>query len=287
MPLTDQAVLITGCSSGIGFALANELASRGQRVFATARKPSALEELRGPRIEKLALDVTEPASVAAAVAETVARAGRIDVLINNAGANSFGPLAELPMADARRLFETNLLGPLALIQAVFPHMAARGVGRIVNVGSVVGVLATPFAGVYCASKSGVHMISEVLRMEVAPFGIDVIEVQPGAIRSRIADNAAKGLERYESEASNYRWVSEGIKRRAGASQENPTATEDFAREVCTAILADTPARIVRLGRGARLFPVLTALPAAVRDRMLMSRFGLLASRGKVRGDGKT
>jgi NAD(P)-dependent dehydrogenase (short-subunit alcohol dehydrogenase family) len=236
-------------------------------------------------LEKLALDVTDEGSIGEAVAQLIARAGRIDVLINNAGFNPFGPLAEIPLADARRLFETNLLGPLALTQAVFPHMSAQGRGRIVNIGSVVGVLPTPFAGVYCASKAGVHMMSEVLRMEVAPFGIDVIEVQPGAVRSRIADNSSAGLERYRSEGSRYRPVYAGIEKRAGTSQNKPMAAEDFAREVAQAILAHKPPRIVRRGRGANLYPALSKLPGEARDRMLMRQFGLDALRGGARGAG--
>jgi NAD(P)-dependent dehydrogenase (short-subunit alcohol dehydrogenase family) len=285
MALTDQVILITGCSSGIGHALASELATRGQRVFASARKLAALEALSGPQLEKLSLDVTEEASIAKAVAQVIERAGRIDILVNNAGFNPFGPLAELPLADARRLFETNVLGPLALIQAVFPHMAARGQGRIVNVGSVAGVLPTPFAGVYCASKAGVHMLSEVLRMEVQPFGIDVIEVQPGGVRSRIADNGALGLERYSEESSRYRAVYDSIQRRAGASQNKAMASEDFAREVSDAMLGEKPPRIVRKGRGANLYPALSKLPGEVRDRMLMRQFGLLALKGKTRESG--
>jgi NAD(P)-dependent dehydrogenase (short-subunit alcohol dehydrogenase family) len=274
MALTDQVVLITGCSSGIGLALAEELAGCGQRVFATARKSAALAGLSGPKLEKLALDVTDQSSIAEAVARVVADAGRIDILINNAGFNAIGPLAEVPLADARRQFETNLLAPLALTQAVFPHMVAQGRGRIVNIGSVVGLLPTPFAGVYCASKAGVHMMSEVLRMEVAPFGIDVIEVQPGAVRSRIADNAAAGLEHYQRESSRYRPVYAGIQKRAGASQDRPMAAESFARGVVVAILADKPPRIVRRGRGSNLYPVLSKLPGRARDRVLMRQFGL-------------
>ncbi len=274
MALTDQVVLITGCSSGIGLALAEELSARGQRVFATARKPAALSGLNGPRLEKLALDVTDPDSIAEAVARVIAVAGRIDMLINNAGFNAIGPLAEVPLSEARRLFDTNLLAPLALTQAVFPHMAARKHGRIINIGSVVGLLPTPFAGVYCASKAGVHMMSEVLRMELAPFGIDVIEVQPGAVRSRIADNAAAGLEHYQRESSRYRPVFAGIQKRAGASQDRPMSAESFAREVVSAVLAEKPARIVRRGRGANLYSALSKLPGPARDRVLMRQFGL-------------
>src|SRR5690349_7259890 len=119
MALHDQVILITGCSSGIGQALAKEAAARGHRVFATARKPESIAELRGPKLETLALDVTDDASVASAVSAVVQQAGRIDMLINNAGFNPFGPLAEVPLSDVRRLFETNVVGPLALIQAVF------------------------------------------------------------------------------------------------------------------------------------------------------------------------
>jgi NAD(P)-dependent dehydrogenase (short-subunit alcohol dehydrogenase family) len=131
------------------------------------------------------------------------------------------------------------------------------------------------------------MMSEVLRMEVAPFGIDVIEVQPGAVRSRIADNANEGLERYAQETSLYRPAYEGIRRRAGASQDKPMRSEDFAREVSDAILADRPARIVRKGRGANLYPALSKLPVVARDRMLMRQFGLSRLAGKARESGPT
>jgi NAD(P)-dependent dehydrogenase (short-subunit alcohol dehydrogenase family) len=274
MALHDQVILITGCSSGIGQALASELSARGHTVFASARKLESLAELGGSKLEKLALDVTDEASMDGAVAAALARAGRIDMLINNAGFNPFGPLAEVPLRDVRRLFDTNVIGPLALIQAVFPHMAERRSGRIVNVGSVVGVLPTPFAGVYCASKASVHMLSEVLRMEVEPFGIDVIEVQPGAVRSSIADKGAVGIERYQSEHSRYRAVASGIEKRARTSQQKPMDTSAFAREVCDALLADKAPRIVRKGRGANLYPALSHLPGATRDRFLAQQFGL-------------
>jgi short-subunit dehydrogenase len=126
------------------------------------------------------------------------------------------------------------------------------------------------------------MMSEVLRMEVAPFGIDVIEVQPGSVRSSIADNAAQGLERYASQSSRYQPVYAGIQRRAGASQENPMSAEDFAREVSTAILSDHPPRLVRKGRGANMFTALSKLPGELRDRILVRQFGLLGLREKAR-----
>ncbi|MFT3923776.1 MAG: SDR family oxidoreductase [Myxococcales bacterium] len=271
MPLSDQVVLVTGCSSGIGRALALELHKRGQRVFASARNPASLA---GLNCEKLSLDVTDQASIQCAVDEVIAKAGRIDMLVNNAGFNLIGPLAEVPLESVRKLFETNLTGLLAASQVVIPHMAKQRHGRIVNLGSVVGLLPTPFAGPYCATKAAVHMLSDVLRMECAPFGIDVIVVQPGGVRSSIADTASQGLERYAHEGSLYQPVHGYIHKRAQASQDRAMEAEEFAERVATAILADQAPRKVREGRGARVYPALSRLPGKLRDRALQKRFGL-------------
>ena len=136
----DRSILITGCSTGIGRALSLELARKGCRVFGTARRPESLAELVEAGGTALALDVTEPASIAGAVEAVMAACGRIDMLINNAGINVFGPLAEVPKEAVARMFETNVHGLIAVTQAVFPHMAKTGGGRIVNIGSVVGLL---------------------------------------------------------------------------------------------------------------------------------------------------
>jgi len=273
---TSRVVLITGCSSGIGRALAIELARRGQRVFATARRAETLASLRSENLEPLALDVTDPDSIARAVGAVIERTGgRIDMLINNAGLNASGPLAEMPLQEIRALFETNVLGLLAVTQAVFPHMAKAKQGRIVNIGSVVGVLPTPFAGPYCASKSAVHMLSEVLRMEVAPFGVDVIVVQPGGVRSSISDNAQQTLARYAQDFVLYRPFARQIEKRARTSQETgPMDTDRFARELSAQLLRRRPSLQIRLGSGARVLPRLASLPFALRDRILSRRFGL-------------
>ena len=275
MSLEKQVVLITGCSSGIGRALTRELAERGHRVFPSARRPETIEDLRLDRVEPIELDVTDALSISKAVQTVVDYAGRIDILINNAGLISVGPLAEIPIDDFRRNFETNVTGPLALVQAVFPHMANQGSGRIVNVGSVVGVVGTPFAGSYCTTKSAFHMLSDVLRMEVAPFGIDVIVVQPGAVRSSIGDNASQGLERYQDERSRYHSLAKQIAARARLSQQNPMPTDEFARTVVDAITRDPAPRLVRAGRSSALLPALGALvPGTLLDRILAKRFGL-------------
>ncbi|MBM4363574.1 MAG: SDR family oxidoreductase, partial [Deltaproteobacteria bacterium] len=227
--------LVTGCSTGIGRALAVELHGRGYRVFATARRVEAIADLAAAGLRTLPLDVTSAASVAAAVQALRDDGGRLDLLVNNAGVNAFGPLAELPLERVRALLDTNVVGLLAMTQAVFPLMAARRRGVVLNVGSVVGVLPTPFAGAYCASKAAVHMLSEVLRMEVAPFGIDVVVVQPGGVRSAIADSAAPEIERYREPTSRYHAAYDGIRKRAFASQDGPMPAEDFARELITAV----------------------------------------------------
>jgi len=270
--LANQVVLITGCSTGIGRALAAELSRRGHRVFASARRPETLEGLNAAG--KLRLDVTDEASISQAVSRVLDQTGRIDMLINNAGFNMFGPLAELPLEGFRALFETNVVGAMAVVQKVFPGMADVGSGRIVNLGSVVGVVPTPFAGAYCATKSAVHMLSEVLRMELSPFGIDVIVVQPGGVRSQIADTGSQGLERYAEDSSRYRAVHRQIVKRANTSQVKPMDTDEFAVVICDAILRRRAPRIVRAGRGANVLPKLRGLPGPALDRVMIRQFGL-------------
>ena len=273
-PLKSQTVLVTGCSTGIGRALARELKARGHRPFATARKLEALADLAAEGIETLRLDVNDASSIASAVAEVVARAGRIDVLVNNAGVNLFGPVMELRVDEVRAVFETNVLGLMAVTQAVFPAMADRRSGRIVNVGSVVGILPTPFAAAYCASKTAVHMLSDVLRMEAAPFGIAVVVVQPGGVQSNISDSGSRELERFAAPGSRYRLAYEGIRKRAYASQKGAMPTPDFARELVKKAFANPAPRIVRLGAGSDTLPKLARMPATMRDQLLSTRYEL-------------
>ena len=272
--LQGQVVLVTGCSTGIGRALVRELKARGHRPFATARKLESIGDLAAEGIDTLRLDVNEPASVRAAVDAVVAKAGRVDVLVNNAGINAFGPIAELPLDELRAVLETNVVGLVAVTQAVFPVMAAQRSGRIVNIGSVVGLLPTPFAAGYCASKAAVHSLSEVLRQEVKPFGIDVVVVQPGGVRSNIAESGGAKIDRYQSPSSRYHNVYEGIRKRAYASQDNPMSAEDFASDLVAQSFATPPPRVIRLGTGADYLPKLAELPGEQRDGILAGTYGL-------------
>ena len=283
MANTDsQVVLVTGCSTGIGRALAREMRSRGMRVFASARRPESIAELAAEGIETVRLDVNDTGSIREAVDTVLARAGRIDALVNNAGMNLIGPIPELPLENLRAILETNVIGLVATTQAVIPSMAARGRGRIVNVGSVVGILPTPYAGAYCASKAAVHSLSDVLRMEVAPFGIDVVVVQPGGVRSAISETGSGDIERYREEGSLYRAGWDGIHKRAWASQQGAMPAEDFAREMVTQAFADPAPRVIRLGTGSDTLPRMAELPGEERDAMLSASFGLDALR-RTRG----
>jgi NAD(P)-dependent dehydrogenase (short-subunit alcohol dehydrogenase family) len=274
MSLEKQVVLVTGCSTGIGRALVRELHAGGHRPFATARRFETIADLSAAGIETLRLDVRDPPSIAVAVEAVIARAGRLDVLVNNAGVNAFGPIAETPIEKVRSVFETNVVGLLAVTQAVFPQMAEQRRGLIINIGSVVGLVPTPFAAAYCASKSAVHMLSEVLRMEAKPFGVNVVVVQPGGVKSSIADSGAEDIERFRSADSRYRRVYDGIRKRAYASQDNPMPSEDFARELVRQAFATPPPRTVRLGTGADFLPKLAAMPGDERDSLLSSNYGL-------------
>jgi NAD(P)-dependent dehydrogenase (short-subunit alcohol dehydrogenase family) len=272
--LTAQVVLVTGCSTGIGRALARELRAAGHRPFATARRLESIADLAKEGIETLRLDVNDPASARDAVEAVVSRAGHIDVLVNNAGINFFGPIMEMPLDEVRGVFETNVLGVVAVTQAAFGPMALRRSGRIVNIGSVVGILPTPFTATYCATKASVHMLSEVLRMEVKPFGIDVVVVQPGGVRSSIADSGSRGIERFQAETSRYRHAYEGLRKRANASQIGAMPAEDFARELVRKAFATPAPRIIRLGAGAATLPKIAKMPGKVRDKILSARYEL-------------
>jgi NADP-dependent 3-hydroxy acid dehydrogenase YdfG len=183
----SKVVLITGCSTGIGRDAAEHLARGGYTVVATARKVKALEGL--PVALKLPLDVTQPDSVNEAVSYVLQQFGRIDVLINNAGYALRGALEEVPIEQVQQMFDVNVFGVLRLIRAVVPHMRKQRTGHIINISSIAGKLATPVNGAYSATKFAVEALSDALRVELAPFGIQVAIVEPGAIKSHFEETA--------------------------------------------------------------------------------------------------
>ena len=189
----SRAVLITGCSSGIGAATASRLARAGWTVYATARRPETLAALEADGCRTLALDVVDEASRQAAVDAVVDAEGAVGVLINNAGYSQSGAVESIPDDRVRAQFETNVFGPLALCRLVLPGMRDQGWGKIVQLSSMGGKLTFPGGGLYHATKHAVEAISDALRFEVKSFGVDVIVIEPGLITSGFGDAAVRGL----------------------------------------------------------------------------------------------
>jgi NADP-dependent 3-hydroxy acid dehydrogenase YdfG len=185
----SKAVLITGCSSGIGEATARRLAAGGWTVYASARHVEAIEHLKDAGCRTLALDVTDEDSMRAAVQEVERAEGAVGVLVNNAGYSQGGAIEQVPLEAARRQFETNVFGPIALTQLVLPAMRAQRWGKIVNIGSMGGRLTFPGGGLYHATKYSMEAISDALRFEVKGFGVDVVLIEPGLIVTEFANTA--------------------------------------------------------------------------------------------------
>ncbi len=191
---TSKAVLITGCSSGIGHATAARLADAGWTVYATARRVDSLGDLERLGCRTLPLDVTDEESMATAVRQVEEAEGAVGVLVNNAGYSQSGALETLPLDKVRAQFETNVFGLLRMCQLALPGMRAQGWGKIVNLSSMGGKLTFPGGGAYHASKHAVEALSDALRFEVRGFGVDVIVIEPGIIRSEFSATAVQGIE---------------------------------------------------------------------------------------------
>jgi NAD(P)-dependent dehydrogenase (short-subunit alcohol dehydrogenase family) len=192
--MSSRAVLITGCSSGIGAATAAHLADKGWTVYATARRVETLADLEAKGCRTLALDVTDEASCRAAVAAVEAAEGAVGVLVNNAGYSQSGAVESVPDERVRAQFDTNVFGLLTMCRLVLPKMREQGWGKIVNVSSMGGRFTFPGGGVYHATKHAVEALSDALRFEVKGFGVDVIIIEPGIIRTRFGDTAAREID---------------------------------------------------------------------------------------------
>jgi NAD(P)-dependent dehydrogenase (short-subunit alcohol dehydrogenase family) len=189
----SKAVLITGCSSGIGHATALRLARSGCTVYATARRPETIADLQQAGARTLALDVTDEESMRAAVATVEDAEGAVGVLVNNAGYSQSGAVETVPLDAARRQFETNVFGLVRLTQLVLPKMRAQRWGKIVNLSSMGGRLTFPGGGWYHATKHAVEALSDALRFEVQGFGVDVIVIEPGLITTEFGEAAASAV----------------------------------------------------------------------------------------------
>jgi len=181
----NKVVLITGGSSGIGKSIGEFLHHKGFTVYGTSRNPDKITNSVFPLI---ALDVRNTESIAHAIAKVISISGRIDVVINNAGVGIIGPIEEIPTAEIRNNFETNLFGPIEVMKAVLPQMRAQKSGLIINITSIAGYMGLPYRGIYSAAKGALEILTEAIRMEVKPFGIEVTNIAPGEYATNIADH---------------------------------------------------------------------------------------------------
>ncbi len=267
MPPTSKAVLITGCSTGIGRATAERLVQAGHIVYATARRAESIADLRQAGAHTLSLDVTDEASMSAAVKRVVDEQGAVGALVNNAGYSQSGALETLPMADLRRQFETNVFGLVRMCQLVLPGMREQGWGRIVNISSMGANFTFPGAGAYHGSKYAVEAISDALRFEVKGFGVDVVIVQPGLIRTEFASTATGELNTGDGPYAHFNAsVAKNTEEvyQKGALAKLGGGPDTVAKAVEKAITATRPKPRMRVTPSA---PVLIRMNRLMSDRM--------------------
>jgi len=273
-----KSVVITGASTGIGAACALHMDRLGWRVFAGVRRQGDAEALRAQgsvRLTPISLDVTDTVSIstaASAVAGAVGAAG-LSGLVNNAGIVVPGPLEFLPLPDLRRQLEINVVGQVAVTQGFLPLIRA-GRGRIVNMGSIAGRMATPFTGAYGASKFALEALTDALRLELQPWGISVSIIEPGSVATPIWEKSAKNAEAMFGAVPPetfvlYAEAIEAVKKAAAHAAKNAVSPVDVARAVEHALTASRPRTRYVVGREAKIRAAMALLvPDRVRDNMV-------------------
>ncbi|MBV7534140.1 oxidoreductase [Duganella sp. sic0402] len=263
-----KIVLVTGVSSGIGRTTAEQFARSGCVVFGTVRRVAAAAPL--PGVTLIEMDVRDSDSVQRAVAEVHRRAGRIDVLVNNAGVNLTGAVEETSIAEAQLLFETNVFGVMRTIQAVLPHMREQRSGRIVNVSSVLGFLPAPYMGLYSASKHAIEGLSESLDHELRQFGVHVTLVAPAYAKTSLEANspvAKATLAAYDRERK-------AVAAAVARDINNAPSPDSVAATIVEAALGKWQMRKTPPGQASLLRRLRRFLPAAPVDASLRKQFGL-------------
>ncbi|WP_433384590.1 oxidoreductase [Actinoplanes sp. CA-142083] len=272
-----RVAIVTGASAGIGAATSRLLHDRGFRVYAAARRSERMAPLAALGVHTVRADVTDEADLRALVDRVVTESGRIDVLVNNAGYGSFGALEDVPLDEARRQFEVNVFAAARLCQLVLPHLRARGQGRIINVSSVGARMYQPLGGWYHSTKYALEGLSDCLRVELRPLGIQVVMIQPGGIDTefpRVAGErllASSGDGAYADYARRY--AASLTSQAKGIS--SPTVV---ARAIARAATARRPRARYAVGRGAKAaLAARWLLPDRAYDRVLVGLFTALAS----------
>ncbi|KAJ2461378.1 hypothetical protein GGF42_000227 [Coemansia sp. RSA 2424] len=275
MTSQERVVLITGCSAGgIGYHMALEFAAHGCRVFAGVRTLSKAQTLASnARIEVVELDVTDAASVDAAVAHVLATTGgRIDILVNNAGVLCSGPAIEASSAQVQQVFDTNVIGVAHLCRAVAPAMMDHRHGTIVNIGSACGYISLPWASFYSASKAALHAYSDALRMELKPFGVSVVVVVPGYIASNIVTNSCEAL--FDGDSSRYALARPAMEEYAVVLQGTKAIPAGkFSCVMVPRILTRSPPAYITYGADSEKAWVTYYIPPVIRDYILGRLFG--------------
>jgi NAD(P)-dependent dehydrogenase (short-subunit alcohol dehydrogenase family) len=277
--MASRAVLITGCSSGIGRATAEHLLARGWTVYATARQPATLDELEARGARTLALDVTDEASMQAAVDAVREAEGAVGVLVNNAGYSQSGAVESVPIERIRAQFETNVFGLVRMCQLVLPGMREQGWGKIVNVSSMGGRFTFPGGGAYHATKYAVEAFSDALRFEVRGFGVDVVLIEPGLIRTSFGDTAVREISEATPDEGPYAHFNRAVSAATtGVYEEGPIGKlggppEAVARKIEKAITARRPRARYLVTPSARAVMVPHALlPDAGWDALMRAQF---------------
>lgn len=272
-----KVILITGASSGIGLSTAKLLAQEGHIIYAAARRIERMKELEADGVRLIAMDVTDDASMVAGVKAITDREQRIDVLVNNAGYGSYGALEDVPISEAKYQFEVNIFGLARLTQLVLPHMRAQRSGRIINISSIGGRIGEPHGAWYHATKFAVEGLSDSLRMEVKEFGIDVIVIQPGAIKTEWTDIARLNMLKTSGDTA-YRELTQAHARMFERAEDQGSDPMVIARVISRAVNRRHPCTRYAAGMGAK--PVLflrSILSDKMFDRLMLAA---IRSQGK-------
>jgi NADP-dependent 3-hydroxy acid dehydrogenase YdfG len=260
------AVLITGCSTGIGRATAEYLAGKGHTVYATARKPQSISDLEGNGIKTLALDVTDEASMAAAVKAVEDAEGEVGVLVNNAGYSQSGAVESVKLDDVRAQFETNVFGLIRMCQLVLPGMRSKGGGRILNIGSMGGTVTFPGGGIYHATKYSVEAISDAMRFEVKGFGVDVVLIQPGLITTEFATAAVGALNTGTTDDGPYAEFNQAVASETAGAYEGPLSRFGGPPEAVAKVVE----KAIASRRPRTRYKVTASAHVVMRQRKLMT-----------------
>ena len=266
----SKVVLITGGSSGIGKSIGTLLSQKGFIVYGTSRNPEKVSNAVFPLI---ALDVRDTASIQSAVATIIQEAGRLDVVINNAGVGITGPLEEIPMVEIKNNFETNFFGPIEVMKAALPQMRAQQSGLIINITSIAGYMGLPYRSVYSASKGALELLTEALRMEVKSFGIQITNVAPGDFATNIA---AGRFHAPVVQGSAYEKVYAGVLQTMDAHVDSGSNPNEMAEAIYQIIQNPNPKIHYKVGVFMQKFSIVLKriLPDKVYEKILMNHYKL-------------